>query len=101
MNGIGEIFKDRNIDKVTGTISKIIVTLSTNIEVIAVKTHKITINFHKLPLDDRIALTPTQLKIPVSPKIATIIIIPNSNPIVLKSITSITKCRVSVSYTHL
>ena len=73
-----------------------IVTLSTNIEVIAVKTHKISINFHKLPLDNRIALTPTQLNIPVSPKIATIIIMPKSNPTVLKSITSITKCKVSL-----
>jgi hypothetical protein len=83
------------MDNVTGTISKIIVTLSTNIEVTAVNTHRIIINFHKLPLDNRIALTPTQLKTPVSPKIATIIIIPKSNPIVLKSITSITKCKVS------
>ena len=37
------------MDKVTGTINKIIVTLSTNIEVTAVNTHRININFHKLP----------------------------------------------------
>ena len=94
MKGIGEILRALNMDKVTGTINKIMVTLSTNMDVIAVNIHRISINFHKLPLDNRVALTPTQLKIPVSPKIATIIIIPKSNPIVMKSITSITKCQV-------
>jgi hypothetical protein len=60
MKGIGDILRALNMDKVTGTISKIMITLSTNIEVIAVKTQRIIINFHKLPLDNRRALIPTQ-----------------------------------------
>jgi len=89
MKGIGEMSSALHIDIVTGTISKMIVTLSTNIEVIAVNEHNISISFQRLPLLSLVAFKPTQLNTPVSPIIATIIIMPRSKPIVLKSMRSI------------
>src|SRR3546814_6246187 len=74
-----------NMEMVIGTISNTVLTLSINIDIVAVKTQNITINLHIFPLDALLILTPRYSKTPVSPNIATIIIIPNRRPIVLKS----------------
>jgi hypothetical protein len=85
MNGIGDILRVLNTEMVIGIISNTVVTLSINIDIVAVKTQNITINLHIFPLDALLILTPRYSKTPVSPNIATIIIIPNRRPIVLKS----------------
>src|SRR5688500_4345805 len=93
MNGIGDNFRVLNTEIVIGTISNILVTLSINIEIVAVNTQNITINFHIFPLEALLILTPRYSNTPVSPNIATIIIIPNRRPIVLKSIELVTNSK--------
>jgi hypothetical protein len=93
MNGIGDILSVLNTDTVMGTINSTVVTLSINIETVAVKMQKRTISFHIFPFDALLIFIPRYWNTPVSPNIATIIIIPNNRPIVLKSIALITKIK--------
>jgi len=57
---MGGTFNVLVIDKVTGTISKIVVTLSMNIDAPAVNVQSSNISFHKFPLLIFPALIPTQ-----------------------------------------
>jgi hypothetical protein len=93
MNGMGDILNVLNTDTVTGIINKIVVTLSMNIDATAVKVHRISISFQRFPPLILVAFMPIHWKTPDSERIATIIIIPNRRPIVLKSIASITNSK--------
>ena len=86
MNGIGDSLIDLNIEIVTGTIKSTVVTLSMNIDIVAENTQSKIISFQRAPLEAFIALMPTNWKRPVFDMMATITIIPNRSPMVLKSI---------------
>src|ERR671923_725029 len=85
INGIGDRFKILKTEIVTGTISRTAVTLSMNIDDTAVNVPSKTSSVYRLPFEILLNLMPIYWKIPVSAKMATIIIIPSKSPIVLKS----------------
>ena len=91
----GLMFRIFATEIVTGTIRRTIVTLSRNAEPTAVMTESKISNFQIFPPDAFAAFMPMYWNIPVSPSTPTISIIPNSKPIVLKSIDPITKSTVS------
>ena len=86
IKGKGLVFSVSVITRVTGTTSKMVVTLSKKAEDKAVIMENKTRIFHGSPLAFLAAAIAKYSKIPVLFKILTIIIIPTSKPIVLKSI---------------
>src|SRR5919112_637909 len=97
INGIGEIFRILKIEIVTGTIRRTDVTLSMNMEDTAVNVPSRTSSKYRLPFESLLSLMPTYWKIPVSAKMATIIIMPSRRPIVLKSIEFIANSKLSAA----
>src|SRR5918995_4568711 len=60
INGIGGTLSILTIDRVTGTMSRMVVTLSMNIEATAVNVDKSSISFQRFPLLRLVAFIPTQ-----------------------------------------
>src|SRR5918992_746819 len=60
INGIGGTLSILTIDRVTGTMSRMVITLSMNIEATAVKVDNNNISFQRFPLLRLVAFIPTQ-----------------------------------------
>jgi hypothetical protein len=79
---------------VTGAINRIVVTLSRNADRTAVRQHRIIVKYQMLPRDSLYARTAEYSKKPVLAKMPTMIIMPNNNPTVSKSIQDMTSSNV-------